>query len=179
MDLAEVVAALDRLAAGEFAGEAYRHVAAGRPALSGEGARLVGGRWNPPESFAVLYLALDRDTVARELHRLAARQGLAPEDFMPRDLFTYEVRLQHVIDLREERSAMAVGLAAGLMASDDPTECQLVGQAAHHAGFEGLLAPSATGAGDVLAVFLDRTLPDSIVRDTSCKRWIDPPSVPS
>ncbi|MGH2824591.1 MAG: RES domain-containing protein, partial [Thermoleophilaceae bacterium] len=36
-----------------------------RHPLSGAGARSLGGRWNPRESFATLYLALERETVVR------------------------------------------------------------------------------------------------------------------
>ena len=90
MDLADVVAALDELAATDYAGSAYRHVTVGRQPLSGEGARLAGGRWNPPGSFAVLYLALDVPTVIREFNRLAEKQGRSVKDFLPRDLFTYD-----------------------------------------------------------------------------------------
>lgn len=49
-------------------GSAWRHVATGRPALSGEGARMVGGRCNP--------------------RRLAAKQLLAPDSFLPRTLYS-------------------------------------------------------------------------------------------
>jgi hypothetical protein len=44
VDLSEVVAGLDELATTDFDGHAYRHVAVGCDPLSGEGARLVGGR---------------------------------------------------------------------------------------------------------------------------------------
>jgi RES domain-containing protein len=175
--LADAVAALDGLAATDYEGRAYRHISIGRAALSGEGARLHGGRWNPPRSFAVLYLALDHATVVREFQRLATKQALSPQDFLPRDLLEYELRLQHVIDLRLDAHAEALGLDGGDMAADDPRSCQLVGEAAHHAGFEALLAPSATGAGDIAAVFLDRMLPGSLVRDVARTRWEDLPGL--
>jgi RES domain-containing protein len=175
VELSNVVAALDLLSATTFEGETYRHVSVGRPALSGEGARLVGGRWNPPGSFAVLYLALDIPTAIAEFARLATKQGRAGEDFLPRDLFTYETRLQHVVDLRISDNANAVHLDATSIAADDLTACQLVGEAAHHAGFEGVLAPSATGSGDALAIFLDRLLPDSVVKDVAVARWNEIP----
>ena len=53
---------------------AFRHVAEGRHPLSGAGARVHGGRWNPPDSVATLYLALEPATVVAEFHWLAARQ---------------------------------------------------------------------------------------------------------
>lgn len=175
MDLADAVAALDGLAATDYEGRAFRHVSIGRSALSGEGARLHGGRWNPPESFAVLYLALDVATAVREFHRLASKQGLAAKDFLPRDLVTYDIRLQHVIDLRIDEHAVTLNLDRGPMAADDPSACQLVGEAAHHAGFEAVLAPSATGIGYIVAVYLDRMLPGSVVKDVASVRWEEAP----
>ena len=175
MELSEVVAALDRLATTEFDGHAYRHVSVGRDPLSGEGARLVGGRWNPPGSFAALYLGADVATVVREFERLARKQGRAVDEFLPRDMFTYELRLQHLIDLRVGEHAAAVGLTPADFADDDLSRCQLVGEAVHAAGFEGLIAPSATGTGEVLAVFLGRALPGSVVRAVGSERWVGPP----
>jgi len=175
VDLNEVVAGLDRLSTTAFDGQAYRHVSVGRDPLSGEGARLVGGRWNPPGSFAVLYLGCDVATVVREFERLARKQRRAVDEFLPRDMFTYELRLQHVLDLRVGEHADAVGLTPADFADDELSKCQLVGEAVHAAGFEGLIAPSATGEGDVLAVFLGRTLPGSVVRDVASERWVGPP----
>jgi RES domain-containing protein len=130
---------------------------------------MFGGRWNPPGSFAVLYLALDVATAVAEFKRLATKHGRQLEDFLPRDLFTYKVRLQHVIDLRVPEHAAALGV--GLTEEGDPRTFQLAGEAAHHVGFEAILAPSATRAGDILALFLDRLLPDSVVTDVSVTRW--------
>lgn len=61
------------------------------------------------------------------------------------------------------------------MRADDPAECQRVGEAAHHIGLEALLAPSATQRGDIAAVFLDRILPGSLVKDIERSRWKDVP----
>lgn len=175
MDVADAVATLDGLAATDYEGQAFRHVSIGRAALSGEGARLHGGRWNPAGSFAVLYLALDVATAVREFHRLASKQGLSAEDFLPRDLIAYDIRLQRVIDLRTEEHALALNLGGGRMAADNPGACQLAGEAAHLAGFEAVLAPSATGFGDVATVYLDRMLPGSVVRDVASIRWEEVP----
>ena len=49
--------------------------------------------------------------------------------------------------------------------------CQEVGEAAHHLGREGILAPSATGTGTVLAVFVERVLPNSRLALVSTTRW--------
>ena len=49
------------------------------------------------------------------------------------------------------------------LVADDIRLPNEIGQAAHHLGFEGVLAPSATGHGVVLAIFLDSRATDSIV----------------
>jgi hypothetical protein len=64
-----LVAAVDGLDQATYDGPAYRHLAARWNPLSGAGARSAGGRWNPPESFATLYLAVDRETAVAEFTR--------------------------------------------------------------------------------------------------------------
>jgi RES domain-containing protein len=139
--------------------------------MSGEGARLVGGRWNPKGSFAVLYLGLDQRTVIAEFERLARRQGLAPSSFLPRRLYRYDGKLQNLLDLRQPETYEALGLTRETMAADDATACEAVGEAAFVAGREGVLAPSATGEGEVLAVFLERLTPPSALRDVDSVLW--------
>lgn len=159
----------------EFIGEAWRHVRPEYPPLSGEGARAVGGRWNPPGSYPTLYLGLDVDVVVAEFHRHLDRQGLRPEDALPRVLYRYEVRLSLVVDLRAEQHWGALDLDHARIKSNDLRYCQAVGDAAHYLGAEGLLAPSAAGRGDVIAVFLDRQYPASTLKVVDALRWDGPP----
>jgi RES domain-containing protein len=147
--------------------------------MSGEGARIAGGRWNPKGSFAVLYLGLDEATVVAEFHRLAVKQRLAPADFLPRILFRYEGELHDLLDLRDEGALKAVGLTHSDLLADDAAACQEVGEAAFVAGREGILAPSATGAGGVLAVFLGRLGGESSLRDVASELWEEVPPIPS
>lgn len=93
MPSAHLVDALDRLEPASCAGQFYRHVAASRHTLSGAGARSLGGRWNPPESFATLYLADSKATVEAEFRRMVSRQGLHPGAFLPRRIHRIEVEL--------------------------------------------------------------------------------------
>jgi RES domain-containing protein len=79
-----------------FRGLAYRSASPGYAALSGEGARLKGGRWNPPDSFPVLYVATDPSAAAAEIKRTARRYGVALDDLLPRILTTIGVRLEIV-----------------------------------------------------------------------------------
>lgn len=171
-----LVARVDELETVPFRGVAFRHVSPGTDPRSGTGARIHGGRWNPPDSFQTVYLGLDVATASAEFHRAAARQGLRPEDFVPRELHTFEVSLSAVIDLRKESELSRVALTLRDIERTDPRACQLVGEAAQYLGAEGLLAPSATGVGSVLVVFLGRLRADSIVESRGYDRWEQPPN---
>lgn len=149
----ERVDALDRVA---FKGRAYRHVAPARSPISGEGARVHGGRWNPPRSFPTLYLALDLQTVRAELRRTARRFGVPPENLLPRAVYRYNLELDACLDLRDQADRAMVGLSNEAIRSDDLAKCQEVAMAAHYLGFEAVLAPSATSAGATVAAFIDR-----------------------
>jgi RES domain-containing protein len=64
-----------------------------------------------------------------------------------------------------------LGLSSADVQGDDPAKCQEVGDAAHLLGAEGLVAPSATGQGRVLAFFWDRLNPESRVAATGLESW--------
>jgi RES domain-containing protein len=151
-----VVQKVDSLAPVAYEGAAHRHIEPSRNPLSGAGARINGGRWNPRDSFSVLYLGLTRATVDAEFERMARRMGRSTEDFLPRRFVAYTLRLASVLDLRPDSALADVGLSMADLASDDLVKCQQVGEAAHYLGLEGILAPSATSRGVVLAVFPDR-----------------------
>jgi RES domain-containing protein len=170
MPSSHLVDAIDRLDPVAYQGELFRHVAAGRHPLSGAGARSQGGRWNPPQSFATLYLADGEETVEAEFRRMARRQGLDPQAFLPRRVYRIEVDLQAVVDLTSPASLPAA-LADLDLSSDELTGTQAVGEAAQYLGREAILARSAAGEGRVLAVFIDRLLPDSRVDDVDFKVW--------
>jgi RES domain-containing protein len=173
MPSSNLVDAIDRLDPIAYQGKLFRHVAAGRHPLSGAGARSQGGRWNPPQSFATLYLADSEETVEAEFRRMARRQGLELQAFFPRRVYRIEVDLQAVIDL-----TFPVSLPAPLadldLSSDELTGTQAVGEAAQYLGREAILAPSAAGEGRVLAVFIDRLLPESRVEDIDFEIWGNP-----
>jgi RES domain-containing protein len=151
-----LIEAVDRLPRHAIAASVLRHISPGYLPLSAEGARIHGGRWNPPASFSVLYTAFDRATVMAELERAARRQGLTIDDLLPRDEVAYAVSLQRVLDLHAPANLEAVGLSENALSAPDWGPCQAVGDAAHYVGFEGIHAPSATGTGSTLAILLDR-----------------------
>lgn len=155
--------------------QAFRHVAHDRHPLSGSGARLHGGRWNPPDSFSTLYLALERETTVNEFYRLATRQGRAPEDFLPRRMYRYEVALSAVLDLRDPAARASLNLSDPELRANDASKCRQIGESVHYLGLEGILAPSAAGEGTILAVFFDRLHADSQIRDVDHEPWTAPP----
>jgi hypothetical protein len=106
------------------------------------------------------------------------RQGLSPTSFLPRKLYRYQCKLDSLLDLRPTTAQEFVGLSAADLSSDDPNACRAVGEAAYAAGREGVLAPSATGCGDVLAVFLERLRPSARIRDIDAELWEQVPDLP-
>jgi RES domain-containing protein len=172
---------IERIAAiGEspFEGEAFRHLGPRIDPRSGEGARIQGGRWNPPNSFPVLYLSPREDAVIAEFYRRAEREGRPPEDLLPRKLCRYNVRLEAVLDLTEGSALRQTGLTATDISSYDMSRCQTVGHAAYYVGLEGLLAPSATGVGQALALFFDRMRAGSALEVLAEELWETLPGLP-
>ena len=174
----QLIARIDAIEPTSFAGQAFRHLSHDHHPLSGMGARIHGGRWNPPESFSTLYLALDRETTVREFYRLAERQGRDPEDFLPRRLYRYDIALAALLDLRDSATRAALQLGDRELRASDAAKCRQIGESAHHLGLEGILAPSAAGEGAILAVFFDRLHADSQVRDLDHEPWVAPPPEP-
>jgi len=84
---------------------------------------------------------------------MAAGQAKGPESFLPRDLHVVEVRGIEVLDLTARSSAEQAGLSSEDLNARTWDKCQEVGRAAHYLGLQGVMAPSATGIGVVLAIF--------------------------
>lgn len=137
-----------------FTGQGWRQIAARYDPLSGEGARLYGGRFNPPGSFPVLYICQSRPCAAAELKRLGERQAIGVEGLLPRRLYRYEIVLDRILYLTDSEVRAQVGLGLDILTGPDWTACQELGVAAHALGIKGINSPSATGVGDVLAIFV-------------------------
>ncbi len=118
--------------------------------MSGQGSYRYGGRWNPADTVATLYLAQPKDACLAELQRLVDTQPVVQ---FPRDIHEVEVSALEVLDLTSATALANVGLIADDISSDDRSACAAVGHAAHFAGFHGVVAPSATRTGIVIAVF--------------------------
>lgn len=131
----------------------YRNQAKGFDPRSGDGARRLGGRFNPPGSFPVLYLCLTRPCVVAELTRQAERQGLSVDALLPRELFEISVALDKVLDLTDTPTLDALGIAPPDLVREDHGFTRELGEAAHGHGFQAVRSPSATGVDHVLAIF--------------------------
>jgi RES domain-containing protein len=81
----------------------------------------------------------------------------------PRTIHAISVESLEVIDLRAAAGLDRVGLTQDDVADDDHAPCQVVGEAAAFLRVGGVLARSATGAGDILAVYLDNIAPDQLL----------------
>jgi len=170
-----LVDAIDHLDPSSFKGEAFRHIAAEWHPLSGAGARSQGGRWNPSESFSTVYLALSEETAIEEFRRMARRAGRSPEEFVPRRIYRVELALREVLDLTGPQEGLPDALAELDFQADDLAPTQAVGEAAQYLGREAIMAPSATGIGNVLAVFTDRLQPDSLIESKDFRTWTAAP----
>lgn len=124
----------------------------------------MGGRWNPPDSFATLYTATDIPTVDAEFDRQLALARLRPETVRPRDLATIKVELHRVLDLRDPAVCTALGVSVEELLSDNLEIPRAIGEAAQHLGYEGVVSPSAAKeSGVALAIFLTNRSPESLI----------------
>jgi RES domain-containing protein len=143
-----------------WTGTAFRHTAKNREPLSGQGAALLGGRWNAV-GISCVYLADPRECCIAELRRQLATQPANVR--FPQAVHAVSVDGLAVVDLRSASALAEVGLVPDDITADDHTACQLVGAAAAYLGLGGVLAQSATGAGDILAAYLGNLRPTQLL----------------
>ncbi|MBK5224210.1 MAG: RES family NAD+ phosphorylase [Acidimicrobiia bacterium] len=148
--------ALGLLTGTALAAVAYRNQASGFDPRSGDGARRLGGRFNPPHSFPPLYLCQTRPCVVAELSRQAERQGLNVDALLPRELFELSAHLGKVLDLTDAETLGALGIAPPDLVREDHRFTQEIGEAAHVHAFQAIRSPSTTGVDNILAIFPEK-----------------------
>jgi RES domain-containing protein len=153
-------------------GSAYRNQSPRYDPRSGEGARLHGGRFNPPGSFSTLYLCETRPCAVAELTRQGTRHVVGIEGLLPRVLYRYELDLHRVLDLTDEQTRQHVGLTEDVLTGDDWSLCQQLGTEAYTSGDQAIRTFSATGVDTVLAVFTE-LLGTSLLDVEQVERWTD------
>jgi len=114
-----------------------------------------------------VYLADPLACCTAEMQRLLETQ---PAVRFPRAIHAISVESLEVIDLRAAAGLDRVGLTQDDVADDDHAPCQVVGEAAAFLRVGGVLARSATGAGDILAVYLDNIAPDQLLAIDSVRQ---------
>jgi RES domain-containing protein len=122
--------------------------------------RVHPGRFNTAEVGAV-YVSREPETAIEELRRRAARDGVSLADMHPRSIFVIELLLHEVVDLTAPGQLEAWGLTAQDLVSESLQRCQEVAGVAARLGAEAIRWPSATGAGQSVAVFIDQLRPGS------------------
>ena len=128
-------------------------------------ARQHGGRWNPPDSFPVLYLNEDLSTARMNLYAFVAQWPYGPEDLRddtgPSLVGCTLPRQQTVCDAHSRAGIHAAGLPRTYPLRADGTTvphapCQAIGANVKAAGLRGIHARSAQtvdGRGRELAWF--------------------------
>jgi len=132
-------------------GHWYRHTWHGVKEPTGS---TGGGRWGPEHGFPVIYLGRPVDSVTVEAYRRLVDpvEGMTGDLVGPRGLFTLDVQVDNLLDLREPNHVSAVGLDEDALRGPWPP-CVRVARAAHQLGLHGVLAPAATEMGLTLALF--------------------------
>lgn len=135
----------------EWSETCYRYTGAHRDALSGEGARRFGGRWNPPLLFPAIYLADSAQACMVEVERAAQAASTTAEKMLEAAyrLHTIDVTDLAVLDLTTPQAREAVGLENDDIYGDDWSGCQAVGHAAWFLHMQGVLVPAAGGVGSL------------------------------
>jgi RES domain-containing protein len=133
--------------------------------FSGEGARRIGGRWNPP-GIRAAYVALSPEAALAEQLAQGRRAGIPDAHALPSVVSWGDARLSRVLALSDRALVRQLETTLrALLASDWPRENaagrealpQAIGRAARESGWEALLVPSAAVRGaENLVVFPDR-----------------------
>jgi RES domain-containing protein len=129
--------------------------------MSGEGARIDGGRWNPPGKFACVYGSLTADVAQEEAFASIDRYGIARDQIGPRVQVAVRLRLQAVLDLTEQTALSRLKLTKVRLARCDWQSAQergqealtqCIGRLAWEERLEALIVPSrrVTGASNIV-----------------------------
>ena len=133
--------------------------------LDGSYAQHRGGRWNPPGSFPVVYLARSLATARANVYRLLVDQPYGPEDLDPTTapvLVATDVPTDTYVDALTARGLASLGLPRSYPLDPSgatvPRErCEAIGQSAWEAGEPGVAcrnaAPTTPARGEELAWF--------------------------
>jgi len=140
--------------------------------LDGRYAAERGCRWNPPESFPVVYLCQTVAVARANVYRLLEGQPYGPEDLLPEAgpiLVRTRVPEDRYLNVVTDAGCRDAGLPATYPRDSrrrivTRRRCQPIGQRAWDAGLPGVAARSARVEGEELAYFGRRKLRRGAVR---------------
>lgn len=101
------------------------------------------------------YLCTTRACAVAEFLRAGNRLAIGSDGLLPRQLFSYGVELDRVLDLTDASILDQLGSAQADLVGEDLTATRSIGEAAHALGTQAIRSRSATEQDDVLAVFLE------------------------
>lgn len=111
-----------------------------------------GGRFNPPVEFAALYLSDSEEICRAEVKR---RNPNAKDTDYP--VFPVELSIDSVLDLTNDKIRKKLLLRHNDdLADNEYLNTQALAKAAREVGYKAILAPSVTGEGTNLVVFVDK-----------------------
>ena len=153
--------------------------------LDGSFAAQRGGRWNPPESFPVVYLCRSIEVARANVYRKLAGQPYGPEDLRPGNgpvLVRTSVPGARYLNVVTDAGCRDAGLPRTYPLDSRRRivpwrRCQPIGLRAHEAGLPGVAARSAAtvARGEELAYFGRRKLRRGAVRGFEDWFWTEPP----
>lgn len=164
----QVIVSLPRIS---YRGYTFRHMSPHFDPRSGEGAKKQGGRFNPPGSFATLYLAPTLATVAAELFRLGKLHFVGAEGLLPRDIYRYSLDLQDVIDLTDSENEKLLGVDRAELTDDNRDLTQLLGSSAFSLGTQAILGYSAADKNGLIIAVFSENLRGCALRPELADTW--------
>jgi RES domain-containing protein len=101
---------------------------------------------------------------------MGERQSIGIEALLPRRLYRYEVSLFRVLDLTDEVTRRALDIEQDVLMRSNWSACQDLGTIAHNLNIQAINSPSATGVGEVLAVFSEN-VEEGDLQATFVEEW--------
>lgn len=119
--------------------------------LDGTYSKERGGRWNPPNSFAVVYLNASEETARANVRRRFEPQPFSPDDLLDDrlpELVDSIVPADDVVDVLSDEGCLSIGLPVSYPLDKrgreiPPETCQTKGQSLFDLGEAGIACRSA------------------------------------
>ena len=135
----------------DFEGVVWRYVPRGAHPLHVGFILLARGRWNRHDEYGCLYTSLSREGALAEYAKELRRLGIQSSADQAKDLVTLSIGVARVLDLTEVRERDRFGISLDMLTGDEEDDlesCRIVADLARLAGYNAILSPSASLAGE-------------------------------